>query len=72
MAFGRKSQSSSSSTSEHKSRKIFMRPGVIDEEPDSIDSVISNNPSLLPLTIVPTLVRSSTCGSGFSRTGSCK
>lgn len=35
------------------SRKIFPGPGVIEEELDSIDSVLTN-PSLLPLTIVPT------------------
>ncbi|XP_055547497.1 G protein-activated inward rectifier potassium channel 3-like isoform X2 [Wyeomyia smithii] len=43
--------------------RIFMRPGVIEEEPDSLDSVIGN----LPLTIVPSLARISTHGSGFSR-----
>ncbi|XP_058057429.1 G protein-activated inward rectifier potassium channel 3-like isoform X2 [Anopheles bellator] len=43
--------------------RIFMRPGVIEEEPDSLDSVISN----LPLTIVPSLARISTHGSAFSR-----
>ncbi|ETN59718.1 hypothetical protein AND_008727 [Anopheles darlingi] len=43
--------------------RIFMRPGVIEEEPDSLDSVISN----LPLTVVPSLARISTVGSGFSR-----
>ncbi|GAB0097974.1 hypothetical protein DMENIID0001_136630 [Sergentomyia squamirostris] len=35
-------------------KRTFSAPdGVIEEEPDSLDSVISN-PSLLPLTIVPT------------------
>lgn len=43
--------------------RIFMRPGVIEEEPDSLDSVISN----LPLTVVPSLARISTHGSAFSR-----
>lgn len=43
--------------------RIFMRPGVIEEEPDSLDSVIGN----LPLTIVPSLARISTQGSCFSR-----
>lgn len=39
--------------------KLFMRPGVIDEEPDSMDSIISD-PSSFPITIVP----SSTSGGG--------
>jgi hypothetical protein len=43
--------------------RIFMRPGIIEEEPDSIDSVISN----LPLTIVPSLSRISTHASGLGR-----
>ena len=43
--------------------RVFMRPGVIEEEPDSLDSVISN----LPLTIVPSLGRISTYTSQFSR-----
>ncbi|XP_055611806.1 G protein-activated inward rectifier potassium channel 3 isoform X2 [Uranotaenia lowii] len=43
--------------------RIFMRPGIIEEEPDSLDSVIGN----LPLTVVPSLARISTHGSGFSR-----
>ncbi|XP_065088703.1 G protein-activated inward rectifier potassium channel 3-like isoform X2 [Ochlerotatus camptorhynchus] len=43
--------------------RIFMRPGVIEEEPDSLDSVIGN----LPLTVVPSLARISTQGSCFSR-----
>lgn len=34
-------------------KKIFPGPGVIEEELDSLDSVLTN-PSLLPLTIVPT------------------
>lgn len=32
--------------------KLFMRPGIIDEEPDSVDSIISD-PSSFPITIVP-------------------
>lgn len=67
MFFGKKSDSKSDD-SEVK-RKIFMRPGVIDEEPDSLDSVLSN-PSSLPLTVVPSLIRCSTYGSGISRQAS--
>lgn len=37
----------------HSKRKIFPGPGVIEEELDSLESVLTN-PSLLPLTIVPT------------------
>lgn len=37
----------------HSKRKIFPGPGVIEEELDSLDSVLTN-PSLLPLTVVPT------------------
>lgn len=37
---------------DEKREKLFMRPGVIDEEPDSIDSIISN-PSSFPITVVP-------------------
>lgn len=41
-------------------RGIFMRPGTIDEEPDSVDSIISN-PASFPITVVPSsLVRSAT------------
>ncbi|XP_055691258.1 G protein-activated inward rectifier potassium channel 3-like isoform X1 [Lutzomyia longipalpis] len=56
---------------ERKPKRTFSAPvGVIEEEPDSLESVISN-PSLLPLTIVPThasgLSRLSRCGSQKSR-----
>lgn len=37
---------------DEKREKIFMRPGVIDEEPDSMDTIISN-PSSFPITVVP-------------------
>lgn len=56
---------------EHK-EKLFMRPGVIDEEPDSVDSIISD-PSSFPITVVPSsfgggvLIRNSTAQSSFSR-----
>lgn len=53
--------------------KLFMRPGVIDEEPDSVDSLISD-PSSFPITIVPSstgggglLIRNSTLNSSFGR-----
>lgn len=54
--------------------RLFMRPGVIDEEPDSMDSIISN-PSAFPITIVPSptaggcgmLIRSTTAQSSVSR-----
>lgn len=53
--------------------RLFFRPGVIDEEPDSMDSIISD-PSVFPITIFPAqttggavLIRSSTAQSNFSR-----
>lgn len=55
-------------------RGIFMRPGTIDEEPDSVDSIISN-PASFPITVVPSsLVRSSTQQSfgKFSRQSSIR
>lgn len=39
--------------------KLFMRPGVIDEEPDSMDSIISD-PSSFPITIVPPVTHGGT------------
>lgn len=40
--------------------RIFFRPGVIEEEPDSMDSIISN-PSSYPITVIPAnLMRSAT------------
>lgn len=57
---------------EHRER-IFFRPGVIDEEPDSMDSMI-NDASSYPITIVPAptagggvLIRSTTAQSSVSR-----
>lgn len=56
-------------------RDIFrVRPGVIDEEPDSMDSIMSD-PSSFPITIVPSptspgsgfLIRNSTTQSSLSR-----
>lgn len=32
--------------------KLFLRPGVIDEEPESMDSIISD-PTSFPITVVP-------------------
>lgn len=54
-------------TKQRPPKRTFSAPvGVIEEEPDSLETVISN-PSLLPLTIVPThasgLSRLSRCGS---------
>lgn len=53
--------------------KLFMRPGIIEEEPDSMDSIISD-PTSFPITIVPSttggtgiLIRNSTAQSSFSR-----
>lgn len=37
---------------DEKREKLFMRPGVIEEEPESMDSIISN-PSSFPITVVP-------------------
>lgn len=56
--------------------RLFLRPGVIEEEPDSMDSFI-NDPSAYPITIVPipsptagnggVLIRSATAQSNVSR-----
>lgn len=35
---------------DEKKEKLFMRPGVIEEEPDSMDSIISD-PSSFPITV---------------------
>lgn len=51
-----------------------MRPGIIDEEPDSMDTIISN-PSSFPITVLPpqtvggagVLIRNSTQSSLFGR-----
>lgn len=37
---------------DEKKEKLFLRPGIIDEEPDSMDSIISN-PSSFPITVLP-------------------
>ena len=37
---------------DEKKEKLFMRPGIIDEEPDSMDTIISN-PSSFPITVLP-------------------
>lgn len=54
--------------------KLFLRPGIIDEEPDSMESIISD-PASFPITILPSptaggcglLIRNSTAQSSFSR-----
>lgn len=33
-------------------QRVFLRPGTIEEEPDSVDSIISN-PASFPITIIP-------------------
>lgn len=58
-----------SSTKLSSEKNIFFST-VIDEEPESIDSIISN-PTSFPLTVVPaSLTRSSTCCSSLYRQGS--
>ncbi|XP_031638781.1 ATP-sensitive inward rectifier potassium channel 1-like [Contarinia nasturtii] len=37
---------------DEKKEKLFMHPGVIEEEPDSMDSIISD-PSSFPITVLP-------------------
>ncbi|XP_055314353.1 G protein-activated inward rectifier potassium channel 3-like isoform X2 [Sitodiplosis mosellana] len=37
---------------DEKKEKLFMRPGTIDKEPDSMDTIISN-PSSFPITVLP-------------------
>lgn len=57
-----------------KREQLFMRPGIIEEEPDSMDSIISD-PSSFPITIVPPvtsggaglLIRNSTAHSSIGR-----
>lgn len=57
-----------------KREKLFMRPGIIEEEPDSMDSIISD-PSSFPITILPPvtsggaglLIRNSTAHSSIGR-----
>lgn len=55
--------------------RVFMRPGTIEEEPDSMDSIISNV-SAFPITVIPAnnMVRSSTqvSFSRFSRQSSTR
>lgn len=59
---------------DEKREKLFMCPGVIDEEPDSMDSIISD-PSSFPITVLPPLtsggagllIRNSTAQSSFGR-----
>lgn len=59
---------------EHHKDIIHIRQHIIDEEPDSMDSIISD-PSSFPITIVPSptspgsglLIRNSTTQSSFSR-----
>lgn len=70
------SPSSTGTPTLEKHERLFMRPGsTIEEEPDSVDSIISNTASF-PITIVPAaLFRSSTQASlsgRFSRQNSSR
>lgn len=59
---------------DHQKEINFMRPGTVEEEPDSMDSIISD-PSSFPITIVPSpsstggglLIRNSTIQSSISK-----
>lgn len=71
-----KTPAAQSPTTSEIHERLFMRPGTIEEEPDSVDSIISNSTSL-PITIVPAaLFRSSTqasfSGGRFSRQNSTR
>lgn len=62
--------------SNEKSAKPLNRPTTIEEDPDSLDSVISN-PQSYPITIVPNRPASfyglsSTNGKAFQRQPSCR
>lgn len=55
--FGKKTTSekpqSSSENKDEVRERIFLRPGtIVEEEPDSVDSILSN-PSSFPITIIP-------------------
>lgn len=60
---------------QEKSAKPLKRPPTIEEDPDSLDSVISN-PQSYPITIVPNRPTSfyglSTNGKSFQRQPSCR
>lgn len=45
-------QQSSSENKDEVRERVFLRPGTIEEEPDSVDSIISN-PASFPITIIP-------------------
>lgn len=44
--------SDSSDSRDEVRERVFLRPGTIEEEPDSVDSMISN-PASFPITIIP-------------------
>lgn len=52
-------------------RRLFLRPGAVEESEDDAE-LSSNTPPLLPLTVVPSLARVSTHGSHLSRQDSCR
>lgn len=61
LKFGSKTKTEDgTSVKQNQNERIFFRPGVIEEEPDSMDSIISN-PSSYPITVIPAnLMRSAT------------
>lgn len=55
LKFGKTNSDNSTTSSESKNevpQRVFLRPGTIEEEPDSVDSIISN-PASFPITIIP-------------------
>lgn len=65
--FGKnKSLDPSDNSSKDASSRIFMRPGTIEEEPDSVDSIISN-PASFPITVVPSSLSRSATQQSFGR-----
>lgn len=60
LKFGSKTKTEDGASVKPQNERIFFRPGVIEEEPDSMDSIISN-PSSYPITVIPAnLMRSAT------------
>lgn len=56
LKFGKTPNSDNSTTSNESKNevreRVFLRPGTIEEEPDSVDSIMSN-PASFPITIIP-------------------
>lgn len=64
--FGKNKSLDTAENSSKDSGRIFMRPGTIEEEPDSVDSIISN-PASFPITVVPSSLARSATQQSFGR-----